>query len=291
MSTLRVDRFGQYAIGIPSITDATPDGVWRHIEFACPFRDCHSLTIHRQRMVDPGVVALFDFGSPTAIVRLVVAVIVDAVKRMTVWAHTHVVEEILERFTPSGANLNTTCAVVLIFAAIRVVAATYHLVVGGAQWMIGQSMSSASFCCKFFLKASATKRSAFQQVTLYNGFLCAAFATTHPQVSPVRNVSGVADHSPSAELYSGQVQSVRASSVLIGVTTNKAFRFAFYPAEFCIRSLGDWCGVAASAFTQLLHNDSLSLDSLDTQNTNVMTALYHRVERTQIVPSAAMAAL
>jgi hypothetical protein len=72
------------------------------------------------------VSGLLEVGRPSAIVRLVVTIIVDAVKRQARWSCSHISIEVLETVDPSFTNADTSTAIILVRLMVSVVASTFH---------------------------------------------------------------------------------------------------------------------------------------------------------------------
>ena len=288
MSWIRVDWFGQYTTSIPTGANAVSNCVGMNAELACPLRDSHGFTIERQHMVNTCVVALFGNSRPSTVLRRVWAIVVNAVKRMPLWTHAHVIEEILKRFTPAVANFNASVAVILEAYIVWVVTSAEHLIVRSPHRMIRQTVRQIQLGCKLSLQAPAAFRSAFNQMALGNDFLCTTLAPTQPEVSAVWDVTGIGNNSPSTKLSPGQFWSIGTSLVFSGMPSDEPLRLALDPTKFSVGHFRDWCRIPAPAFAQFYHVVSRMVD---TSKTTAVHALYHEKRNRQITCSAAMAAL
>lgn len=288
MSWIRVDGFGQYATSIPTETNAVSNCVGMNTELACPLRDSHGFTIERQYMVDTCVVALFGNSRPSTILRRVWAIVVNAVERMPLWTHAHVIEKILKRFTPAVANFNASVAVILEAYIVRVVTSAEHLIVRSPHGMIRQTVRHFQLGCKLFLQAPAAFRSTFNQMALGNGFFCTALAPTQPEMSAMRDVTGIGNNSPSTKRFSGQFWSICTTLVFSGMASDEPLRLTLDPTKFSVGHFRDWCRIPAPTFAQFYHVVSRMVD---TSKTTAVHALYHEKRNRQTTCSTAMAAL
>jgi hypothetical protein len=125
--------------------------------------------------------AVADLGAvldPTAIARLIVAVIVDPVNRVLgTGAFSHVGAERLERVTPAVTHLDATTAIIREVVGLRIGAAINHLAPNPVFGCCGQSVPA-------LIGAGATAVLAIRQVVRANDFGApAASATTEPSRS------------------------------------------------------------------------------------------------------------
>lgn len=166
-------------------------------------------------MIDQGVVAtvsgLLDPGSPLAVIRRVVAIIVFAVDGMFVAGSlAHVGQEVLEPLVtnPSLADRDAACSVINELRRTRIRAATFHrnpcAELGGQRSPVRRSGDRDSISCS----ASATRATAASQHIGADDLQAAAIATALP-VQHVRVRTGSrAKHDKLSESLANKVYSV-----------------------------------------------------------------------------------
>lgn len=118
-------RLKDGALVIPAKLSATHDGEVIDCRNSRPLGDGLSLAINRKASIVPAIVSLGFFVSPTAIVRLIVAIGIDAVNCQPRRRLAHVGQEILEQ-KPSIANSDAASAVVTELSALRSETAALH---------------------------------------------------------------------------------------------------------------------------------------------------------------------
>jgi len=84
-----------------------------------------SLIIKRDKTIPAGIVVLLFSGGPTTIRGLVMAVIVDTIKRFSFWRQSHVCKKVL-KLVPTTANFNPLFAVMLKRGITWIVATLKH---------------------------------------------------------------------------------------------------------------------------------------------------------------------
>jgi hypothetical protein len=72
------------------------------------------------------VIGLFLVGSPTAVLRRVRSIIIDAFKAHIWRTRTHVCKEIFKRIPPTIANRNPTCSVFVVAGMVLIVTSAFH---------------------------------------------------------------------------------------------------------------------------------------------------------------------
>lgn len=97
-------------------------------ETSRPMRQHHSFALIGDVHGPAVIAALHKSGRPSAVRRLVVAIIVDAIKGHAVRTIAHVRKEVLERMPPTVADANTARAVSTEVAVPRVIATLEHAV-------------------------------------------------------------------------------------------------------------------------------------------------------------------
>lgn len=132
----------------------------------------------------PSIIALLTSCRPTAISRLVVAVVVDTIKGGSLRPWSHISKEGRKVILPSLAHHNSSSTVVFVLFASWVKAALFHRVVGDVfrrQAAGGRvPMLDVSSGQMFSHQTSATSHRASSQMVASNGTNSAAFASALP---------------------------------------------------------------------------------------------------------------
>ena len=119
----------------------------------CRARDAQSLRPLRKRQCDAvmgdeviaaAVVVLPDHGRPAHVARLVIAVIVDAIKRVLPrWTSANVSKKCLKGRQPRITHADTTTPVVGIFRSLRIGAARFHV---APRSVFGRLVAAVTSC-------------------------------------------------------------------------------------------------------------------------------------------------
>ena len=120
------DRRQEGTLSGPSMEGSSCHGLWRKTQVAIPVGFGHRFSVKRQPNIGPCVIRLRNYVSPAAVARLVVAFVVDAVKRVIRRSRPHIGIEGLKRVAPAIAQANAATAVVLIAIRARVVATAFQ---------------------------------------------------------------------------------------------------------------------------------------------------------------------
>lgn len=156
----------------------------------------------------PPVAHLLRMRRPSAVLRRVRPVVVDALDRVLGWTRSHVCEKRIERLAPAVTDCDTASAVELVIASIRIQAARLH------------GLPRAVFACALIpdagavLRATAshsvnretatTARLAVEQFLRVDVAHGATIATTRPS-SQLVDGWGRAQNQPSAEATSDKI--------------------------------------------------------------------------------------
>ncbi len=111
----------------PPFFEARAKGISVESEQASPFCQDFTFSVVFQRYVCTSIVGLFEWSCPTAIAGMVGAIIVDALDTVGQGFWSHVGEEGCKGVEPGGTDGNTSCPVDLIFGAVFLVAAFFHI--------------------------------------------------------------------------------------------------------------------------------------------------------------------
>ncbi len=201
----------------PSIADTPRDGGLLYAKVLSPIGHCLPLSIQLHESVVALVSRLLFVGTPSAVSRLVVAVVADAVKRKTAWLRAHVRQEVLENL-PSLANPDSASAVSLEVVVLGIAASSLHpgpsvvcrrnLPVHRAMSMLGASSGSG-----LNSQAAARPRSLVTQHNTIDDLFGSALTSAVPLRSACIAVLGTGNHSPSADNLAGQVDCSHTSIV------------------------------------------------------------------------------
>jgi hypothetical protein len=138
------------------------------------------------------VLSLFFSGCPSAISRGISACVIDAFKRQVGWLFSHIGKKVL-KFSPSGAYLDASAAVVLVVRMVQITASAYHALPRSVRWRAAPVFGVA--VAKIFA-ASARNSVTLTQVNAAHDFLrsglrqgCLCQVTVGPaRVRPLRVV-------------------------------------------------------------------------------------------------------
>lgn len=140
-----------------------------------PLRNGQRLPGMRQPHACAAIVSLSSAGGPYAIIRLIVAIIIESLKRMSCWRLAHVSEEVFE-LSPSGAYVDTSAAIAIKAICGRVAASFFHVQPCFVCRRSTHSMSLAAIRCQLAPQTAAGFSFPATQGT--GGCLCGATAVT-----------------------------------------------------------------------------------------------------------------
>lgn len=150
------------------------------------------------------IAGLFEFRGPAAVIRLVVAVVVDAVKRVGAsWACSHVSIEVGETVPPALANNDAAPAIAGVIGRVGVVATLDH---GGPRAVLacfGFAMRGIGRGCHFTIETPATACVTARQIACQNNRGVAAITT-----APPRAATQIGDSNQATEALVGNVVDV-----------------------------------------------------------------------------------
>lgn len=117
---------GKSSLDRPSPAEPAVNCILTQAKPCAPILDAQSFAIKRKPMVVSLVSALFMTGSPTAIARLIIFVIVDSIKGvLAAGSRSHVRIKIGERF-PSLAHPYPASTIILVLDGFRIIASLIH---------------------------------------------------------------------------------------------------------------------------------------------------------------------
>lgn len=138
-------------------------------------------------------------GSPIAIVRCIIAIVVSSLKHhFRLRSKTNVFEECCKRISPSRTNFNTSSSIAFVIRILRVLTSSNHRAPRVILNCASPSMSSEPFNTKFFIQASARAcRSLLpHQRTLVEHFFSSAFTSAKPSFETVSRFGLLDDCQP-----------------------------------------------------------------------------------------------
>ena len=143
-----MQRLGECARDGPAKAKASENRVARQAELFRPLRHVQGQAVMGQPTIAPRVVALLLTAGPSAVSRLVVAVIVDAVNRVAGRARPHVGEEILEARKPTVTDCDSARSVKGVVVISRIEASLPDVVVDPVFGRSGRAVSREQFTMK-----------------------------------------------------------------------------------------------------------------------------------------------
>jgi hypothetical protein len=180
-------RRREHLLRRPTASIAAIETICMYAEFFRPCANTLSLSVKRNHYVSSSIAILAFLCLPTNVVSLVVAAIVNSVKRIAFFAamgkRSHIIVERLKVVFPFFGNANTAPAIIRKRIAIWIIATLQHAYPNLVEWRFGHAVSSSSL--RYFdasntaarLSVSSTKR------IRYNFNRISAIATTKPNGS------------------------------------------------------------------------------------------------------------
>jgi hypothetical protein len=150
--------------------------------------------------VTTSICYLFAARCPSAIIRRVVAVVVDAINRkMRAWPTTHIRQKVCETLLPSLANFNSPSAVIGKCMIVRISASSLHCLPNEVFRMLIEAVLESPSRESFSMKTSAGFSPSSSEAAASNAFLSSAIANAF------RMMSGLRNHKKSSEAKSNRV--------------------------------------------------------------------------------------
>ena len=151
------NRFRNNSLVGPIGPQSPIKGMEIHSHFSGPIGIYHPVSFMDYKAIRPFVSVLFMLRCPAAIVRSVIAIIVNSVNLVfCAWRHAHVINKHFKRMSPFVTDFNTAPAVILISDAVGVCASIYDGGPGSKFSGMRFPMSNIAALKKFFIKASTT---------------------------------------------------------------------------------------------------------------------------------------
>jgi hypothetical protein len=186
----------------PSQAEPFCKGVGAYPYTAGPLRDSEGFSAKGDSVTDSPVVLLLGTRCPSAVIRRIPFIVVDAIERVfRAWTFPNICEEVLEGIRPSIAYHNTAIVIVgLVFCAIWR-ATTAHSMPRFIFWRFGHAIR------RFGVMLSATLGCSLAEVTTKRDGFITAITTTKPHGIVTVVLARITDNGQAAELMAGQVLS------------------------------------------------------------------------------------
>lgn len=166
-----------------------------HAQSLSPFNHGEAESVMGNYDIRSAVSRLLNSGRPSAILRGIGAIVIDAVQLVTRrWTWPHIGKEVIEE-SPTVTDCNAPCTVMLVSAGARIQTAGLHgppdVVFGSVRAAMSQAVCFAEMpighqvvATGFTMQAAARKRMTVAQVTQANGCrLSACAAALHKTLS------------------------------------------------------------------------------------------------------------
>lgn len=180
----------------------------RNADFARPLRDAQRFASEGYEMSRRLIPDLLLARRPSAILRAVVAIIVDAINACARRAATHVAQEDFERAHPFSANLDAPTAVPCVSVVRRIGTAIFHAVpnrVLARELSVLHGAGYANPAPNLFAQASAACRSTRRERSVEHPFRLTAIAHAEPIHRPALAALALFGHGQPAEPASREI--------------------------------------------------------------------------------------
>lgn len=204
---------GKHSVNVSSSAKPLMYDILGNTDFTAPLGNGLRLSGIGQKSIAASVVGLLLSRRPSAILRGVMPLVVDAIQRFALGLFTHVGQERLETPQPLLTNRDAAPPVVVEVGYTRIGAATNHRFptaasrthVANTVWADGPRRIDLSL---LIAKATTGARRAFGQVNRLHHLLLSALTTAQPLGAFLRGVVCPLYYRQSGELLSGQVEYV-----------------------------------------------------------------------------------
>jgi len=165
----------------PSSIKSTSDRVARNFQFLAPLADCLGAPVQKQFAIRSSIRQLNVRGTPSAIFRAVVAIDIDAIKRMLVrWSKAHIVQEIHKRFAPTITDLDTATTVSLVSCGVVIFASRTHVTPSDVFASLRKTVGQIHVADVFYPNAAARSGFTVSEVACSGECRTSTFAFTQP---------------------------------------------------------------------------------------------------------------
>lgn len=235
MTIPSANGFGKRSINGPlAFIEALVQRAGIHTRSACPLTNRHGSVVVRDVTTVGAVIALFSNGRPSAIVRRVIAVVVNAVDGMfRGWARSHVLIEGIKGIAPTLTNLNAPAAIARVSIYCRIVAAIQHRIPRRVFRLPSIAVNQCVFVVQ--LQAAATAGVLRFQIIGANGHDATALTFTNPMgaranVPASRNRMTIGDNRQVVVSFANQIVEILGNWSRI-VLSHFATSLAFWLGE------------------------------------------------------------
>lgn len=170
----------QSTIHGPSAIQSRPKCAQLHASFLSPSSYTLRPARECQKHVLTAVAILFLSRGPSAVIRAIIAIVVDAVQGLSLWPISHIFVKGSERLSPSVAYANPSSSIVRVCSVVWIAAATDHLAPNAIFGRISHSMRCKSLACHISRQAPATFSISTAQVGGHYDNHVSALASTEP---------------------------------------------------------------------------------------------------------------
>lgn len=202
----RFDRSGQRSLYRPARTKTPNQSALAHSYLIGPLGDSQAFAAKLKKAVGYSVICLFFWSCPSAIVREVSQVVVDAVNTVLwAWTRAHIFNEVFRTILPTLTNGYTSTSIQFVAFGIRLCATADH---GGPAIILRHMTKAVSFISLgklLAMQAPATLGLAIYQIVNSSGGFIAAITDKKPRGNILTNLSDVSKHNKTTKPLSSQV--------------------------------------------------------------------------------------
>jgi len=180
----------------PSLVYSVPDSHTAYSQLLAPLGNVKAFPFKREDVITASIVGLYFTGSPATVIRLIIAVVVDAIYGISsAGPVAHIFEKVLKRIKPTIANPYAPLAIIFIGLVFGVITPTYH---SSPRFMFRRTAHAV------IAKASTTKRTSRDKAMRGDDLLFSTVTTAYPFRVSFLDI-GVSDNSPSSKSLAGKV--------------------------------------------------------------------------------------
>ena len=197
-----MSRRAEGALYRPAATKAGTQGGTVYVESLSPLRQAMRFAPECDQPVRAGIPGLFLLGRPSAVLRLIVSVIINAVNAMLGRRpRAHVGEERLERISPALADADTAMAVPLVRRVVGVITAAFHPCPRAVLWTRPATRRMTVAGAHVSVEASTTAAHACLEALVEDKSLGAAGTAAEPLRTVAVRHAGISEHCPPSKLF------------------------------------------------------------------------------------------
>lgn len=171
-----------------------------------PFPHCVSLALVLKNKVATSIVCLFGICRPSAIVRRIAQIVVDAIYAVLCpRTRPHIYHELLKVVTPLMTNANATSAILIKVALVRIFAARYHRLPNSIFARAAGAMRPSRSPQLFSMQTPTTSRGSVPQIAARRNYVIPALAPTKPSCPPLLSGTDIAKYRKATKKLAGQI--------------------------------------------------------------------------------------